>query len=130
MNVKIHHIGIKVSDINKNSVIYGMLGYKPISEIVFDPIQHNKILFMRSSDGSQVIELIEPMDSDSSIYNFKDGYHHICYEVEDCNTFAEEFKAMKIGKIFTRPIQAPVINNRFVQFACLTNGMFVEFLMH
>ena len=63
------------------------------------------------------------------IYNFKDGYHHICYEVEESDTFTEEFKALKIGKIFTPKIKAPAINNRFVLFACLTNGMFVEFLL-
>lgn len=32
---------------------------------------------------TQWSELIEPIDKESSVYNFKERYHHICYDVSD-----------------------------------------------
>lgn len=127
--MKIHHIGIIVKSIVKSKNIYEKLGYEPITNIVFDAVQNNKVLFMKNSDYLQTIELLEPIDETSSIYNFKQGYHHICYEIESDGNFMEEFRKMKIGKIFTQSISAPAIDNREVMFACLNNGMFIEFLI-
>ena len=84
------------------------------------------MVFLQSQNHK--IELIEPLNEKSSIYHFKEGYHHICYEVDDREAFLYDFKQLKIGKIFTKPIQAPAIDNREIVFACLTNGTFVEFL--
>lgn len=121
----VHHTGIIVKDIEKNISIYTKLGYKQVSDIVIDPIQNNRIVFI---DNQHTVELIEPMGEKSSIYRFKEGLHHICYEVACLETLIDNFKAMKIGKIFTKPMPAFAMNNRKVLFACLTNGLFVEFL--
>lgn len=126
--MKIHHTGIIVRDIEKNMNIYAKLGYTKISEITNDKIQNNKIVFLQNKSDSNVLELIEPINSNSSIYNFKCGYHHICYEVEDEN-FIKFFKEQKIGKIFTKPVISPAINNRFVIFGYLYSGIFIEFLL-
>ncbi len=129
MEMKIHHIGIITRNIEKSRAVYEALGYKALSDTAEDNIQHNKIAFMQSGDGSQTIELIEPMGESSSVAGFGDGYHHICYEAENAESFEEEFKKLKIGRIFTKPIEAPALQNRKVLFAYLTNGVFVEFLM-
>ena len=126
--MKVHHIGLIVKSIEKSSNIYAKLGYEPMTNVVLDEIQSNRVMFMKSSDHLQTIELIEPINASSSVYNFKEGYHHICYEIDTGSNFIEEFKKMKIGKIFTQPIPAPAIDNREVMFACLNNGMFIEFL--
>lgn len=126
--MKIHHTGIIVKDIEKSLRIYEKLGYIQIFNIIFDKNQNIKVTFIQSSDKSQVLELIESLDETSSIYHFKEGYHHVCYEVESKNNFIEEFKKLKIGKIFTEPIQAPAIDDRYVIFGCLNNGAFIEFL--
>lgn len=73
--------------------------------------------------------LLEPINELSSIYNFRDGYHHICYEAEQGEDIVQLFKTMKIGKIFTKPIIAPALSGREVVFACLQNGTFVEFIV-
>lgn len=127
--VRIHHIGIVVKDIEKNILMYKKLGYKQISEIFFDEIQNNKVVFLESIDNSQVIELIAAIGEKSSIYGFKEGYHHICYKLEGEENFFEQFKTLKIGKIFTKPIKVVAIDNKDVVFACLNNGTFVEFIL-
>ena len=126
--MKIHHTGLKVKDIEKSLHIYKKLNYTQISEVVFDQNQNIKVCFIESEDKTQILELVESLDEASSIYHFKDGYHHICYEVNGIE-FINEFKKLKIGKIFTKPIQAPAINNRNVVFGCLNNGIFIEFLL-
>lgn len=127
--MKIHHMGIIVEDIKKNIEIYRALGYSMSTDVIMDDIQHLRICFMKSEDETQTIELIESNGEMSSIHNFQSGYHHICYDVSSDTNFVSHFKMLRIGKIFTQPIQTPAIDNRKVIFACLKNGMFVEFLI-
>lgn len=127
--IKIHHVGIIVKDIIKSIEIYGKLAYIQVSEVFLDENQNIKVTFMQTSDKTQTIELIESLDETSSIYHFKDGYHHICYEVEDKN-FIDTFKKLRIGKIFSKPVEACALDNRQVVFGCLNNGMFIEFLLN
>lgn len=127
--MKIHHIGIIVDNIYKNLEIFVSLGYSCTSNIVIDKIQNNKIVFLQQQDDCCKIELIQPLNEHSTVYNFPCGLHHLCYEVKcDYNTFAESFKKMKIGKIFTRPICAPAINNRQVVFAYTKANNILELL--
>ena len=124
--MKVHHTGIIVKDLEKNVILYIKLGYDQVSDIVVDNVQQNRVVFLQNQNHK--IELIEPLNEKSSIYHFKEGYHHICYEVDDREAFLYDFKQLKIGKIFTKPMLAPAIGNREIVFACLTNGTFVEFL--
>lgn len=126
--MKLHHIGILIKDISKAITLYSKIGYILDGNVTIDDIQNNRIAFLYC-DFSPLIELIEPIDENSSIYNFKEGYHHICYEAEPGEDIIQKFKTMKIGKIFTKPIIAPALDNREVVFACLQNGTFVEFIL-
>ena len=101
--MKIHHVGIVCSDISKTIYLYEKIGYELQGE------------------------LVEPMDFTSTVANCKEGYHHICYEVED--DFVETFRRLKVGKIFTGELVAPAINNRKVIFAYLKNKTLVEFIL-
>lgn len=127
--MRMHHIGIIVKDLEKNIELYLKFGYKIISDVVIDQIQNNRVVFFRSGDGSQTVELIKSVDKSSSVYNYKGGYHHICYEAEPGEDIIQKFKEMKIGKIFTKPIIAPALDNREVVFACLQNGTLIEFIL-
>jgi len=124
--MKIHHIGIIVNSIEKDVELYKKLGYSANEEIVNDEIQYNNILFLQR--GNEKIELIEPMDSRSSIYYLPKGYAHICYEVEDLDAFLDDFREKRIGVVFTDKLEAPAIDNRKVVFAYLKNKTIVEFV--
>jgi len=124
--MKIHHIGIIVNSIEKEVELYTKLGYSVYGEIVSDEIQYNKILFLQM--GNEKIELIEPMDSRSSVHNLPKGYAHICYEVEDLDAYLDDFKEKRIGVVFTEKLTAPAIDNRSVVFAYLKNKSIVEFV--
>ena len=126
--MRIKHIGIIVNDIEKSIALYIKMGYELRKPIVFDYIQNNQVAIMES-DILPNIELIEPINEDSSVANFKEGYHHICYEAEFEENIIQMFQKMKIGKIFTKPIVAPALDNCEVVFACLQNGTLVEFIL-
>lgn len=123
----INHIGIIVTDLDRSVRIYSKLGYA-LHDIKRDNIQNNRIAIMKSQ-FSPDIELIQALNELSSIYNFKKGYHHLCYEAEPGEDIIQKFKSMRIGRIFTQPIVAPALDNRNVVFACLQNGTFVEFIL-
>ena len=119
-------MGIIVKDLEKNVVLYTKFGFDVVSNIVVDNVQQNRVVFLQNQNLK--VELIEPLNEKSSIYHFKEGYHHICYETENKDAFFENFKQLKIGKIFTKPIHAPAIDNREIIFACLPNGTFIVIL--
>ena len=127
--LKIHHIGIKVSDLEKSRTLYQKLGYVEISPSVDDLVQNNRIQFLVSADQAQTIELIQPLDRASSIFHFSDGYHHVCYDASSEPDFLNRFRHLHVGKIFTVPITAPAIGNKKVVFALLQNKALVEFLL-
>ena len=126
--MRIHHIGVIVNNIQKSIEIYKKIKFTQISDIIYDDYQKIKVCFIMSKENNLRIELIESVSTDSSIHNFKEGYHHICYEVSS-NNFIDEFKRLKIGKIFTKSLQATALNNRKVVFGCLNNKTFIEFLL-
>lgn len=126
--MNIHHIGIIVKDIEKEILLFEKLGYEKSSDLIVDDIQNNKIVFMKPRNNDQTIELLEPLNENSSIKNWKKGLHHICYEIDDFDNYINKFRSLNIGKVFTGKIDAPALNNRKVAFACLTNGNIVEFL--
>lgn len=124
-----HHIGIVVKKLEESQEIFEKLGYRVCSKVTIDEYQYNRILFLENEKSLQKVELIEALNEQSTVKNVKLGIHHICYEVGEVESFHEIFKEMNIGKIFTRNITAPALDNRYVVFACLKNGLFVEFVM-
>ncbi len=126
--MKLNHIGIVVKDIQKSLVIYENIGYILISNIIIDNIQNNKLIFLENILTGEKIELIEPINEKSTVFNFKGGYHHLCYEVKNIDEFISEFKKNKLGIIFTNKITAPAFDNKNVIFAYFKNDTIVEFL--
>lgn len=127
--MRIHHIGIIVRNIQKALSTYLKLGYKQKSDIVIDDNQHIAVVFLLSEDNTQNIELIMALGPESTVYNFNESIHHICYEVDSNQDIQHWFKSLKIGKIFSNPIMASAIDNKYVVFAMLNTGTFVEFIL-
>ena len=126
--MKINHIGIVVRDIEKSKQLYIKMGYSIMTEIIDDCNQNNRIIFLRLNDYPP-IELIEPLNSTSSVYNFSPGYHHICYEKDNEQDIIQLYRDIKVGRIFTEPIVAPALDNKKVVFACMRDGSFVELII-
>ena len=91
---KLDHVGIVVKSLEESLPIYEkILGVKPIS-IRDVPTQSVRAAFFEAGNGV-VVELIEPLDSDSGVARFLEkrgpGIHHICFEVDEVD---EELREM------------------------------------
>lgn len=86
-NLKFHHLGYVVSSISKFEKKDNLLTIdKPLLDFK-DYEQNARVCFYQSLINAYV-EIIEPLDKNSHLWNylnfFKDGgYHHICFETSD-----------------------------------------------
>lgn len=116
-NAIFHHVGIATDSIEKTSQEYINAGYKK-TQVVFDPIQNVGITFLEKG-GCPLLELVEPNDSTSPVYNIlsKVGVsaYHFCYEVADIETSIAWLKRRKYLPL-SKPVPAIAFNNRQICF--------------
>ncbi|MEO0883719.1 MAG: methylmalonyl-CoA epimerase [Pseudomonadota bacterium] len=85
----LNHVGVAVPSITEAIETYRTLyGATDITEPFDMPAQGVKVCFVNLPNSQ--IELIEPLNEDSPIWNFiqknpKGGQHHVCFEVPDIN---------------------------------------------
>jgi len=115
--MKIHHIGYAVKCIEKAEKVFQSMGYNAGNEITEDEKRNVRIKFI--SLGEDVVELVEPSNENSPIFNLlkKNGpaTYHICYEVENIDDKIKELK--KNGFMVISDISAaPAIDEKSVAF--------------
>jgi methylmalonyl-CoA/ethylmalonyl-CoA epimerase len=85
MPLKINHIAIVVSDIEKALALYRDSLGLTVEHIAEEAAEQVRIAFLPAANGE--IELIQPTTSDSGVAKFLakrgEGLHHICLEVDD-----------------------------------------------
>lgn len=78
--MKIHHLGIVVSDVDEALTALG-LDRSDIKETVYDDNQKNNLHFIYLSDNDMWIELVEPVAPGSSVNTYAKkiglGLHHL-----------------------------------------------------
>ena len=118
-NCKFHHIGLSVKSINS---------LFPDAKPVTDPIQKVKVAFINLQGTT--IELLEPLDKRSPIYNNLKNNNklcHICFEVSNLDN------AIKNGQkegfaIIQKPVPAVALGNRTICFLFHSDYHIVELL--
>lgn len=95
---QISHLGVAVKDLEKARKFYrSVLGLESS-----DPITSEDGTMMASlvEVGDAVIELLQPVGSEGVMAKFLEkrgeGFHHICYEVDDIRTEIESLRAKGI----------------------------------
>lgn len=115
--LKVHHIGYLVKKLPKAIDAFERLGYRTVSDTVYDNYRNIHICFMEK-DGYW-IELVSPADGESVVSGllkkYKNSPYHICYETPDFEAdFAflsrEGFTAIDV------PTPAPALEGRRVVF--------------
>ena len=92
---KINHIAIVVHSIEEALQVYEGAWGLECTEIEEVPEQAVNIACL--SVGESEIELVQPITTDSGVAKFLEkrgeGFHHICYEVDDINEEVSSLKA-------------------------------------
>ena len=92
----LNHVGVAVPDIEEAMETYRTLyGATDITTPFDMPAQGVKVCFVNLPNSQ--IELIEPLNEDSPIWNFiqknpKGGQHHVCFEVAEIHAAVAAMK--------------------------------------
>lgn len=103
---KIDHIGIAVKDIESHMEFYKDILKMPF--LGFKTIESQKVKVAMFQIGESIIELLEPVSSDSPISKFLEkrgeGIHHLCYDVEDIEETLNHLKDNSVKLINGEPV--------------------------
>lgn len=130
--MKLHHYGYAVKSIEKALTEFEKLGYIAQSEIIIDPIQGVKLLFLNNG-SDHLIELVSPIDKEieSPITKIlqKNGatLYHICYEVENMEESVNNLKSNRYVVVLN-PTPAVAFDNRRICFLYNPNLGLIEIL--
>ena len=118
-NCRFHHIGLSVKSINS---------LFPEAKPVIDPIQKVKVAFINLQGVT--IELLEPLDEKSPIYNNlinNNKLCHICFEVSNINNAINNGEK-KGFHVIQKPVPAVALGNRKICFLFHSDYHIIELL--
>lgn len=92
--MKVHHIGYLIKNIDKSIEEFRRLGFDLMGEVKEDLERKIKIAFIKNCNYQ--VELIQPIDTESSYWallkKYKNVAYHICYQVKDIEDAILELK--------------------------------------
>lgn len=102
----IEHVGVAVKNLDEAIHVYrDILGFK--LEGVHTLVERKVRVAFISTGGKTNIELLEPLNSESTIAKFLEtrgeGIHHFAVEVEDIEKALEEFRKKGVALIDDKP---------------------------
>ena len=116
--MKLHHIGIVVPKINDSiGELTNYIKFETISTVM--PVQSQKVNICFLKIGEPFLELIEPVEKDSQIYEFAKnggGIHHLCFETNDIHAQLASMEN-KGATILVKPVIG--FDNRLIAFVDL-----------
>lgn len=113
--MKLHHIGIVVPKIQDSlSEIIAYIKFETIG--LPTPVGSQKVNICFLKMGESFLELIEPIEKDSSIFEFAKqggGIHHLCFEVKDIHKQLD-IMSQKGAKVLVKPVTG--FDDRLIAF--------------
>jgi len=85
MALHLHHIGVKVDNIQQTSRLLCSTGGFEAEPTTYYPEVGMQIGFINLSNT--LVELLQPMDQNCPIANVENGLHHLAFEVENLEAF-------------------------------------------
>jgi methylmalonyl-CoA/ethylmalonyl-CoA epimerase len=116
--MKLHHIGLVVPKI-KDSLgeITKYIEFETIG--LPTPVGSQKVNICFLKIGEPFLELIEPVEKDSPVFEFAKqggGIHHLCFEVNDIHKELDTL-AQKGATVLVKPVEG--FDNRLIAFVDL-----------
>ncbi|MFH1326801.1 MAG: VOC family protein [archaeon] len=126
---KIHHVAKVVENISEELKKYSSLGFIIDNEIYTDLTQKVKVGKVSTPEGI-IIELLEPLNENSPIYNFSQkqkGFHHVCVEVKSIEKYLNFIKENNLGFQLTK-ITTCIFEKRKVCFISTKDKEIIEIM--
>lgn len=131
-HVKLHHIGFVVLSIQESAESFAQsLSATWDENIIFDPLQKVRVSFFQGRNATDpLIELVEPAEPESPVSRFLErggGLHHLCYEVEDLESYLRSCKSLGII-IIRPPVSAVAFAGRRIAWGVTRQKLLMELL--
>lgn len=128
--MRLDHVGVATDDAAQLGVFYeDLLGYEVAHEEAFDGLQ---MVFV--DVGNTYLELIEPVDEESTIAHYLDrngpGLHHVAFQVEDCAAALDTARDLGIECIDDEPRDGAWGHTVAFLHPRDTGGILTEFVEH
>jgi methylmalonyl-CoA/ethylmalonyl-CoA epimerase len=126
--MNLDHVCIAVRSIDDAAVRFcELLGYTIKTEKVTNTRHRVNVQFIGKSDSLD-IKLIEPADSESSLWEFVKkggGLHHLCFKAPDVSQACQEL-AGKGVRILSNPAPGEAFDDNLIAFCYLGFGLNIE----
>lgn len=127
----LHHLGVATLDAHREVPTWATLGYMPISDLIHDPVQRVRVLFLGNGiAGSPLVELVEPAADDSPVRRFVGGtsrFYHLCFEVDDIEAALRRIKEAR-WLVVQPPLPAVAYHRRLIAWCYTPSRDLVELL--
>ena len=128
--MRIDHICFAVKNLEE-AIDYWerVFGYRRMTEIIVNSLQKVKVTFL-NKDGSLLIKLIEPLESNQSLVNFVSrggGFHHLCFK---CDNLENQIEVLTGKGLLTlvSPQPGEAFNNHKIAFLLARYGLNIELI--
>ncbi len=102
---KIEHLGIACRSADEAARFFGEALGLPVVARETLPELGLKVVKLRT--GESVLELLEPLEGEEVVSRFLaskgEGFHHVCFEVDDVRRAAEELRAKGYPPVWPEP---------------------------
>jgi len=128
--MEIDHICFAVKNLEEAIDYWGrVFGYRQMTEIIVNSLQKVKVTFL-NKDGSLLIKLIEPLESNQSLVNFvsrRGGFHHLCFKCDDLEKQIEDLTGKGLLTLVS-PQPGEAFNNHNIAFLLARYGLNIELI--
>lgn len=130
--MKIHHLGIVVSDLDEALTALG-IDRSAISETVYDPGQKNNLHFVYLEENRMWLEFVEPMADDATTARFAKkfsiGLHHMAMGSDDLESTEAIYTARSGNFVLGRyQIDVKSFGGRIRTLFVAVKGLILEFV--
>jgi len=129
MKLKLHHVGMLVSDIPAMKRLYqDRFGYHPDGDIIHDSVQTAYVQFMKLPNDSSYLEFISPDGPNSKLQRALSqgiGLHHLCYETDAIDECSAELRGRGMSLI-QRPVGAVAFQGRRIAWLMGRDRVLIE----
>ena len=130
--MKIHHLGIVVSDIDEALASLG-LDHSHISEVIVDSNQKNNLHFVHLPQNDMWLELVQPISEDSTTAQFARkfsiGLHHLGMGTDNLEDVEERYTARPGNFVLGRyQIRVDSFGGKLRTLFVAAKGLILEFI--
>ena len=129
MNLRLHHVGMLVENIEKESQVYqNRFGYEIKSEVVHDPTQTALVQFFKLAHDDVYLEFIAPEGPESKLSNALNKgvrLHHLCYSTDSLEQTCAELRN-KGMTLIQAPKNAPAFPGRKIAWLMGRDRVLIE----